>query len=306
MKSNSISYNFIHVKNCNMCGSSIEQHKILGKRLNRPQGKNPKNKIGITTTIVRCLNCGLVYSNPQPCPIDIQDHYGVLPEEYWKDSYFKVEDNYFCDEIGKVKNLIGFKEGMKSLDIGAGIGKAMIALSRAGFDAHGFEPSAEFHERAITKMGIDASKLRLGMIEDVEYPLNHFDFISFGAVLEHLHNPSDSIIKAFRWLKPNGVIHIEVPSSKWLINQIINLYYKLKLTDYVGNLSPMHEPYHLYEFGLKSFLEHGRINKYEVVIHEFYVCDTFMPKILDYVLKPFMKRTKTGMQLCVWLRKKEN
>jgi len=304
MKNNSTRYNFTDVVSCNMCGSSIGQHRILGKRLNKPQGKNPKSKIGITTTIVKCLACGLIYSNPQPYPIDIQDHYGVLPESYWRESYFNVEDNYFSDEIRKVKNLIAFKEGMKSLDIGAGIGKAMIALSRAGFDAYGFEPSAQFHERAITKMGIDAGKLKLGMIEDVDYPVDHFDFISFGAVLEHLRDPSESIRKAFCWLKPHGVIHIEVPSSKWLINRLINVYYKLNLTDYVGNLSPMHEPYHLYEFGLKSFQEHGRINHYEVVFHEFYVCETYLPKILDYVLKPYMVSTKTGMQLCVWLRKK--
>ena len=304
-KSN-LRYNFNFIEKCNMCGSSIEQHKILGKRLNGSQGRNPKNKIGITTTIVRCFNCGLIYSNPQPIPTDIQDHYGVPPEEYWKESYFVIDDHYFSNEIRKAKELICFKEGMKSLDIGAGLGKAMIAMSKAGFDAYGFEPSVQFHDRALTKMGVNANKLRLGMIEHVDYPSNYFDFISFGAVLEHLCNPSDSIIKAMRWLKPNGIIHIEVPSSKWLINQIINLYYKLILTDYVGNLSPMHEPYHLYEFGLKSFQEHARNNRYEVALHEYYVCQTFMPKILDRILKPFMEQTKTGMQLCVWLRKPEN
>lgn len=287
-----------------MCGSKADKHKILGKRLNSSQGKNPKNKIGITTTIVKCTNCGLIYSNPQPVPFDIQDHYGVPPESYWKENYFTVTDNYFQGEIERLKTLLDFREGTKSLDIGAGLGKQMIALSKTGFDAYGFEPSIQFHKIAVSKMGINPEKLKLGMIEEIEYPENHFDFISFGAVLEHLYDPSDSILKAMKWLKPNGIIHIEVPSSDWLIGKIINLVYKLKRTDYVGNLSPMHEPFHLYEFGLKSFEEHARQHGYELAFYEYYVCQTFMPKIADYILKPYMRWTNMGMQICVWLRKK--
>jgi ubiquinone/menaquinone biosynthesis C-methylase UbiE len=297
-------YYFNTIDKCNICESTIVTHKILGKRLNQSQGKRPKNKLGVSTTIVKCSNCGLIYSNPQPVPFDIQDHYGVPPEEYWKESCFKVDDNYFQSEIERAKRLLNFKEGMKSLDIGAGLGKAMIALEKAGFDTYGFEASKQFHERAISKMNVKHDKLKLGMIESVEYPDNYFDFISFGAVLEHLYNPSASISKAMKWLKPNGIIHIEVPSSDWLISKIINLYYKLNRTDYVTNLSPMHEPFHLYEFGLKSFQEFAKKHEYKLAFYEYYVCLTGMPKVLDYLLKPYMRWTDTGMQLCVWLRKK--
>lgn len=178
-------------------------------------------------------------------------------------------------------------------------------MSKVGFETYGFEPSEQFYERAISKMGINPDRLQLGMIEKTEYPENYFDFISFGAVLEHLYDPSDSILKAMKWLKPNGIIHIEVPSSDWLIAKIINLYYKLRGTDYVSNLSPMHEPFHLHEFGLKSFQEHGRQHGYELVSYEYYVCLTYMPKFIDYILKPYMKKTNTGMQLCVWLKKNQ-
>ncbi len=287
-----------------MCDSETVTHQILGKRLNRSQGGNPKKKIGITTTVAKCSNCGLIYSNPQPVPFDIQDHYGIPPEDYWQSTYFSIEENYYKGQINKLKELIEFKEGMKSLDIGAGLGKAMIALSKSGFDAYGFEPSIQFYERAISKMGISSSKLKLGMIEDVDYPENHFDFISFGAVLEHLYAPSESIVKALTWLKPNGLIQIEVPSSDWLINKLINLFYRLRLTDYIGNLSPMHEPFHLHEFGLKSFQSHSIKHNYEIAFYEYFVCETYIPKFADFILKPYMKWTNKGMQLSIWLRKK--
>jgi 2-polyprenyl-3-methyl-5-hydroxy-6-metoxy-1,4-benzoquinol methylase len=297
-------YRFIGIENCNMCGSKTKNHKIFGKRLNQPQKKKPRNKIGVTTTICKCNECGLIYANPQPVPFDLQDHYGIPPEQYWKTEYFSINDQYFKNEINTLKKLIEFKTGTKSLDIGAGLGKQMIALSNVGFDTYGFEPSVPFYERAISQMNINPDRLKMGMIEDVEYPENYFDFISFGAVLEHLYSPSDSIKKAMKWLKPNGVIHIEVPSSDWLINKLINLFYIFTRTDYVSNISPMHEPFHLYEFGLKSFKLHAQQNNYEIAFHEYYVCQTFMPKLLDYILKPYMKWTNTGMQLCIWLRKK--
>lgn len=296
-------YTFNYIEKCNMCGVESEKSRVMGRRLNQSQGKNPKSKTGILTTIVKCTNCKLIYSNPQPIPYDIQDHYGLPPENYWQEDYFNITKNYFKNEIDKLVTLLDFKEGMKSLDIGAGLGKAMISLSKRGFDSHGFEPSESFYNRAISKMGISPEKLKLGMIEDVDYPIEYFDFISFGAVLEHLYSPSESIEKALKWLKPNGIIHIEVPSSDWTVNKIINLYYKLIRTDYVGNLSPMHEPYHLYEFGLTSFEKNAKLNNYEIAAFDYYVCETYMPKILDYVIKPYMKYTNKGMQLCVWLRK---
>ena len=287
-----------------MCSSPTDKHKVLGKRLNRSQGKNPKNKTGISTTICKCDNCGLIYSNPQPIPFDIQDHYGVFPEDYWQEKYFSIDDDYFKGEIKKLKTLLDIKEGMKSLDIGAGLGKAMVIFSKTGFDAYGIEPSKTFYEKAIRTTGISPDKLKLGMIEDVEFPENYFDFISFGAVLEHLYDPSDSILRALKWLKPKGIIHIEIPSSDWLVYKIINFYYRMTGTDYVANISPMHTPFHLYEFGLKSFREHAKQNNYEIAFHEYYVCKTYMPVIIDYIIKPYMKMTNKGMQLCVWLRKK--
>jgi ubiquinone/menaquinone biosynthesis C-methylase UbiE/rRNA maturation protein Nop10 len=299
-----IRYKFNYLDACNMCGSSAANQKILGKRLNQSQGKKPENKIGITTTICKCKDCGLIYSNPQPVPFDLQDHYGIPPEKYWKKEYFLLDENYFKGEIERLKKLLDFSNSLKSLDIGAGLGKQMIALSKVGFDTYGFEPSKPFYERAISQMGIDPEKLKLKPLEDAEYPDNYFDFISFGVVLEHVYDPSGAVNKAMRWLKPNGIIHVEVPSSDWLINKLINFFYTLKLTDYVGNISPMHEPFHLHEFSINSFERHALQNNYEIAFYEYYVCETFLPKIADYFLKPIMKQTDTGMQLCVWLRKK--
>jgi len=143
------------------------------------------------------------------------------------------------------------------------------------------------------------------MIEEVDYPDCFFDFITFGAVLEHLYDPSAAIQKSLRWLKPGGLIHIEVPSSNYLIPKIFNFYFGLGDSNYVNNLSPMHRPFHLYEFGFDSFRRYAEQHHCEIAHHEYYVCDIyFIPKIFHGLLKWYMGKTDQGMQLAVWLRKK--
>lgn len=297
-------YYFEEVKRCEMCGDDSAQHKVMGQRLNQSQGFSPQKKTGISVSVKKCTQCGLIYSSPLPIPFDIQDHYGIPPEEYWRSTQFEWHPNYFARQIGIVKELLSFKQGMKALDIGAGLGKCMISLQKAGFEAYGFEPSNPFYERAISMMNIDPERLKLEMIENVEYEAESFDFITFGAVFEHLYHPLSSLEKALKWLKPKGIIQIEVPSSKHFVAKLINLYYKLRGTFYVTNLSPMHSPFHLYEFGLKSFKANEERMNISIVKHHYDVCDISpVPSFLHSPMRKYMKWTDTGMQLTVYLRK---
>ncbi|MBK9421145.1 MAG: methyltransferase domain-containing protein [Flavobacteriales bacterium] len=199
-------YTFEPVVRCNMCGAPGSEHRVLGRRLNGHQGAFPKRKMGVAVSVLQCRRCTLIFANPQPRPFDLQDHYGVPPEAYWQESYFEVSEHYFKGVIDRFKVLAPFRSGMKALDVGAGLGKAMIALERAGFDTYGVEPSIPFRDRAISRMGRDPNRLRSGGIEEAVYDAGQFDFITFGAVLEHLYDPSASLAKALlaapRWINP--------------------------------------------------------------------------------------------------------
>lgn len=298
------SYNFQNIGECVFCKATSEHFHVLGKRLNSSQGRNPSRKTGITTTIVKCKKCGLIFPNPLPIPIDLQDHYGISPDAYWPEEYFKVDPNYLDGFVFKMNKIQSIKKDAKILDIGAGIGKAMIAFERNGYDVYGIEPSETFYQFAIDKMNISKDKIQNVSIENCTFEVNQFDVITMFAVLEHLYDPAKAVEQVMKWLKPGGLLFIEVPSSNWLIGKLINLYYKITFQDYVGNLSPMHPPYHLYEFSKKSFEYHSKINNYEIAACNYYVCETFMPKFLDPILKRFMKATNTGMELAIWLREK--
>lgn len=301
---NSVNYSFTKISNCNFCGADESSFKLLGRRLNKAQGKFPNKLDGVTTSIKKCKKCDLIFSDPMPLPLDFDDHYGIEPNKFWPDSYFKVDDDSFAKELKSLREISNVKfENMRALDIGAGIGKSMISMEKMGISAWGIEPSSSFFKMAIEKMHIHSSRLSNLGIENADFDSSFFDFITFGAVLEHLPDPSQSIVKAMKWLKKGGLIQIEVPSSNWFVSRLGNFYYKLFNTGFASNISPMHSPFHLYEFTNKTFEIHGRMNGYEVAFCEYHVCTTYLPKILDPIVIPYMEKTNSGMQLEIWLRK---
>lgn len=297
-------YEFIPVHECEMCGS--RRHKVLGLRVNRSQGRSPRKVSGIAVSVKQCEDCSLIFSDPRPVPADISDHYGIPPESYWTHpAAWEVSDSYFAREIAEAKALLNFTAGMKALDIGAGLGKAMTALTRAGFDTWGIEPSEPFRAKAIERMRIPEDRLQPATVEDARFAPGTFDFVTFGAVLEHIQEPGHAIERAMQWLKPGGVLQAEVPSSKWLMSRIANMFFATHGVNYVSNLSPMHSPFHLYEFGLESFHRHAQRIGYEVAQHRIEVCSIYhAPRFLHPFLRSYMERSGTGMQLTVWLRRR--
>ena len=179
----------------------------------------------------------------------------------------------------------------------------MAVLERNGFRVTGVEPAPGFARRAIDQHGFRPEQIVVATAEEAEFPENTFDFITFGASLEHLFHPGLVLRKAARWLKPTGLIHAEVPSSRWLVGRMINVFYRLSATSFVTNLSPMHTPFHLYEFSVGAFRRHGAMHGLEIESHRIEVCETQLPRIFDPLLKPWMRITNTGLQLVIWLKR---
>ncbi|MBJ7533223.1 class I SAM-dependent methyltransferase [Rhodomicrobium vannielii ATCC 17100] len=298
-------YSFVDVQSCNMCGASLNDARVLGTRLSTSQGYKPRTKKGIAITVCRCGGCGLIFAAPMPMPRSLDDHYGIPPETYWKDHYFKPAPDYFGTQIDAAKALLGPREHLTALDIGAGVGKAMRAMRNAGFDVWGIEPSLTFHNKAIELGGLPAERLQCASVENATFAPRFFDFITFGAVLEHLYDPSASIAKALTWLKDDGIIHIEVPSSNYLMSKILNFYFRAVGTNYVTNISPMHSPYHLYEFTPTSFEVNGARIGYTVARHHIEVASIrHVPSMVKPLMRYVMDRQGSGMQLVVYLRAK--
>tara|TARA_B100000579_G_C22799848_1_gene839144 strand:- start:572 stop:1495 length:924 start_codon:yes stop_codon:yes gene_type:complete len=299
-------YLFKDIDACNMCRSTGNSQKLLGHRLNCHQGAFPSKKKGVSTSVFKCRLCGLVYPSPIPIPLSIEDHYGIVPEEYWDNDYFFIPENWMKNEINFFNELnsSAATDGSPcALDIGAGIGKTMITLQQNGFDVMGIEPGEQFHNHAVTKMGIDKEKIIHSTLEDASFADKSFDWIIFGAVLEHLYDPYLALSKAMKWLKPGGLVQLEVPNSSWLTSLLVNRFYKMTGQNYVANISPMHSPFHIYEFSTKTFEINGKLLGYEIAQKKITATSTYLPKILDSLLFPLMRLSNTGLVLETWLRK---
>jgi 2-polyprenyl-3-methyl-5-hydroxy-6-metoxy-1,4-benzoquinol methylase len=282
---------------CNMCGSG--RSKVVGLRLNGRQGLRPRGVSGIAVSVRKCLDCELVYADPLPVPQNVGDHYDMDPEVYFADG----DPEFEPANDPAIVRLTGFRPGMKALDIGAGTGRTMKILASQGWDAWGIEPSASFARFATERNGIPADRIQLSTIEAAKFEPQSFDFINFGAVLEHLYSPSEALGRAVIWLKPGGIIYVEVPSSRYLITRLLNLYYRETGVNYVANISPMHAPFHLFEFSLKSFEANGRRNGYRIAEHLYWPGDnTLIPRPVRALFRRLMAATGTGMQLSVYLR----
>ena len=298
-------YEWRQITECNMCGSSVAHARTLGRRLGERQGWRPtRNERSVSTTVQRCGACGLVFANPMPLPDDVGRHYEIPPEEYWGESELSRSEGYFATQLDQFLRLYERPGPLVALDVGAGLGKAMMSLEAAGFDTFGLEPSTTFRERAISRTGINAERLQSTSIEDASYPEGQFDLVTFGAVLEHLPDPAAAIVRALTWTRPGGLIHIEVPSSDWLMARLVDLAYRSQRLDLTCHLSPLHIPFHLFEFTPRSFERHAARAGYDVAHVRRYVGQTYAPRWARAMLAALMEATRSGLQLEVWLRKR--
>ena len=302
-------YTFKNIEKCNMCHTGPSMQKKIGRRLNNSNGRNPGKKIGISTTIIKCKKCGLVYSNPMPIPYDWKMHYDLDVNDYYSDEFLEiaVEGIHYKGEIDFLNTFKNYYKGEGRpviLDIGSGIGSTLLNYKNAGFDIYGLEPSDAFYEKSKQYLGEDFKKIQHTIFEEAEFGQAQFDFIFSFNVLEHVYSPDALIVQALKWLKPGGLLGLVMPSSTWLTAKLFNFYYRLRGTDLVTNLSPMHNPFHMYEFHQRCFVENAKINDYEIFKIANVTTTTYLPKLLDPLIIPLMRATKTGLNLEVIIRKK--
>lgn len=196
---------FEYVK-CNLCDS--DNSSILFK------GKDMVHKKKGLFTVVKCLNCGLIYTNPRPNENIISKYY---PDEYWDiyDNEDEGIDIRLKKLVHKFINKISYKMtispqlGGKILDIGCGDGKRLLELRKDGWDTYGVEISDLAAEYVRERYGLNVIT---GKVEDARFKNEIFDVIILDNVLEHLSDPKTSLIEISRILKNDGTLAIIIPN----------------------------------------------------------------------------------------------
>ncbi len=112
---------------------------------------------------------------------------------------------------------VAFPEGARVLDVGAGSGRDLAALTAAGYDAFGVEPSSTFREAAFAAHPDLAGRIVDGALPNLGRPHGgNFDGILCSAVLMHL-GEADLFDAAFTLrglLKKGGRLLLSLPRAR--------------------------------------------------------------------------------------------
>jgi SAM-dependent methyltransferase len=166
--------------------------------------------------IVRCHDCSLLMSNPQPSDEELGRIYGA--------DYFLVENDAegqrHVDELKQgtadhYLNLLeryGVPPGARLLEIGCGRGEFLARASRIGMEVTGVEYSAHACETARRKLG-GSGEIICGEITDLpEDAEESYDVCVLSDVIEHVRDPRRFLERVHRLLKPEGVVFIATPT----------------------------------------------------------------------------------------------
>ena len=166
--------------------------------------------------VMRCEDCGLMLTNPQPSDAELGTIYGA--------DYFLVEKN---DEgqrhVDALKQgtadlyldllaAYGLPAGARLLEVGSGQGDFLARAQARGMEVTGVEYSAHANGIAQGKLG-GKGKLLVGEITNVQESDGPFDVVAFSDVIEHVRDPAAFLDHVYKLLKPGGIVFVATPTQ---------------------------------------------------------------------------------------------
>lgn len=165
---------------------------------------------GTASRVLVCRDCGLGRLLPLPTREELR---ALYPDEYYGEPGRKFQG--LVERLVRVvgERHIAFlsrqaRHGGRVLDLGCGRGVILGELADLGFEVHGVELSAEAARGADPRAEIRIAPT----LRDAGYPDGHFDEVIVWHVLEHLHDPGDTIEEIHRILVPGGRLIVAVPN----------------------------------------------------------------------------------------------
>jgi SAM-dependent methyltransferase len=155
---------------------------------------------------VICAGCGLVFQSPRPQLLDVDELY---LEGGYHESRGGVSEAYTAyslrrsvDALDWALSVPGMPASGRALDIGCGLGGALVHLRGKGFDVVGVEPDPELSEVARSRFGLDVTTALFD--EQSMATLGRVDLAYSCHVWEHLVDPVATTSLVGRLLAATG------------------------------------------------------------------------------------------------------
>ena len=160
-----------------------------------------------TIAMVSCRACGVARQGSLPFStqdeyVHYYQHYPPVDGEYQAKSYAHDQEvaRHRCDQ----SNLFTQKRPRLLLDVGSGSGALVAEARHRGFEAYGCE-IASYHDAGAQQWTY------AGLFEALNFPTDHFDYVTCYDVLEHSMDPRAMIAELFRVCKQGGQCFVEFP-----------------------------------------------------------------------------------------------
>jgi 2-polyprenyl-3-methyl-5-hydroxy-6-metoxy-1,4-benzoquinol methylase len=185
---------------CVLCSNTT--HSLVGTH----------DRNGEPLTTVMCKGCGLIKSHPLPSADVLENYYKNQYRADYKGARTPKRKHIFryaSYALTRLNHLTkaGFTSG-RLVDVGSGSGEFVFLAQKAGYDVVGLEPHEGYARYTQNTFGVDIQNATL---EKANIPPQSVDIVTLHHVLEHLPDPVASLQNMRTWLKPEGVILVDVP-----------------------------------------------------------------------------------------------
>jgi SAM-dependent methyltransferase len=171
-----------------------------------------KGSDGTPLRVVLCEGCGLVRVEPLPDAGELAVFYRENCESLYQRPYRPSPRQVLRNAkvaAGR-RRWIGedLTPGMSLLDAGCGGGEFLYLVQAGGCRVAGAEPNLAHARYAQQELGLEVHG---GLIGDQPFEADSFDRITMFHTLEHLPDPAAALRRVSAWLKPDGLLFVEVP-----------------------------------------------------------------------------------------------
>lgn len=170
--------------------------------------------------------CGMGWLDPMPLSDDVHKFYEAYythesqPDDVndpystrgWKAVVKAVLARVLFWKADTFRSNLLFLQGRKPgrlLEVGCGSGAFLRAAARQGWEAVGVDIDPGAIAAACKTPGIQA---RVGELTEQAFPTGAFDAVVMNNVLEHIHNPVETIAECRRILAPGGRLVVVTPN----------------------------------------------------------------------------------------------
>lgn len=201
--------------------------------------------------VVKCSSCGLVFLNPQPTEIELkkyypsdygpfQDNFELLKYgpflKWFKNNFNQLKRSLLGDRIDKV-DLAKKSEKMAYLDFGCGSGTHLQKIKRLNpsWDIYGLDNN----DLACVKAQEKGFKIFSGESANNNLPVDFFDYVYMGQVIEHLNDPKAVLSTISKSMKTNGELILLTPNlDSWAARFFKSYWFALETPRHLFFFTP--------------------------------------------------------------------